>query len=244
MVNRIVANKRLEGQMNVNIACSVPGCTWPVIGQCTGYKKTCQRFYCQEHSSDTLCADCAGRKTADEQTELIYQDYLATAKKVSQEFIPLSKYQIQHRQLIKPGVWCLVIGLFFLILTSVISSTPIPQSDVNIFNAFEILGILLISWPVLVFLLYSVDWVIWQNAEKQRKLTEKIDDIDKVKPGFKQFWIAWVKQRKEEQAEKNKKALLAVLTVAAVIAAGAAAAASSESDYERTRRAVRDELKK
>jgi hypothetical protein len=68
-----------------NIACSFPNCTNPVIGQCTGYKKACGKYYCREHSTDTLCSDCASLKLAEDQAQEILEDYLHTAEKIEQE---------------------------------------------------------------------------------------------------------------------------------------------------------------
>ena len=67
--------------MYPNIACSVSGCTNPVIGQCPGYKGGCGRYYCATHGSNGLCADCARRKLEDE----IYEDYLQTAERLRRE---------------------------------------------------------------------------------------------------------------------------------------------------------------
>ena len=64
--------------MYSNIACSVPGCTSPVIGQCPGYKGGCGRYYCAAHSTDGLCADCTRRKSEDD----IYDDYVHTAEQL------------------------------------------------------------------------------------------------------------------------------------------------------------------
>lgn len=68
--------------MNPNISCSFPGCTNPVIGQCTGYQGSCGRFYCAIHSSATLCYEHAEQKRTDEIAEKIYNDYLETASEI------------------------------------------------------------------------------------------------------------------------------------------------------------------
>jgi len=71
--------------MYPNIACSVSGCTNPVIGQCPGYKGSCGRYYCATHSADRLCADCARRKMEDEIAQRTYEDYLQTAERLQRE---------------------------------------------------------------------------------------------------------------------------------------------------------------
>jgi hypothetical protein len=69
----------------MNIACAVPGCDNPVIGQCPSYKGPCGRYYCREHSTDGLCVACATGKTNEGEVEGTYQDYLATAKHLNSE---------------------------------------------------------------------------------------------------------------------------------------------------------------
>src|SRR5438045_688561 len=64
------------------MACSVAGCKEPVIGQCAGYKESCGRFYCAEHSAGKLCAECAERLAKDEAAQRLYDDYLQTAKEL------------------------------------------------------------------------------------------------------------------------------------------------------------------
>jgi len=235
--------------MSVNIACSVSECTNPVIGQCTGYKRNCGRYYCREHSQDTLCADCASQKAADEHAVLVYQEYLALAEKVSKEPIQIPKFQFQAKNLVKVGCGSFVIGtilLMFLILVGTIVgkiSQQIPQGIIVLYALAILVAFTLISWPIGVIpLVWLIQYQDWTTKERQKRISARINQIEQEKPGFTQFWNAWVKQRQEEQAEKNKQALMGALAVAGVIAAAAIGAALSESDYDRTRRAVRDEL--
>ncbi|MBC7265099.1 MAG: hypothetical protein H5T64_12200 [Chloroflexi bacterium] len=71
--------------MYPNIACSVSGCTDPVIGQCPGYKGSCGRYYCATHSAEKLCADCARQKLEDEIAQRTYEDYLQTAERLRRD---------------------------------------------------------------------------------------------------------------------------------------------------------------
>ncbi len=71
--------------MNLNISCSSPGCTNPVIGQCIGYKGSCGRYYCAPHTSERLCADCAKQKLQDEIAAKTYRDYLKVSEQVDYE---------------------------------------------------------------------------------------------------------------------------------------------------------------
>jgi pilus assembly protein TadC len=235
--------------MSINIACSTIGCLNPVIGQCTGYKKTCGKYYCHEHSSDTLCANCAKQKTEDEHAELVYQEYLVLAEKVSQEPDPEFKFQDKKRvkrviRLLSTGTILLVVLIIAGIVVGNIAQ-EISQGLKTFYSALIIVALILIGLPILDFLEFYSSRKNWIEKEKQIRISKKVRDIDAEKQGFAEFWDTWVKQRKEEEAEKKKQALIRVLTVAGAIAAiglAAAASTSSESEYDRTRRAVRDEL--
>jgi hypothetical protein len=89
--NRSSKGRSRDIQRSTNTACYVSGCTNHVIGQCTGYPKSCGRFYCREHSSeqqshlqrsienkrvnvDTLCSECAKRKLTDTGYEKLLED--------------------------------------------------------------------------------------------------------------------------------------------------------------------------
>jgi hypothetical protein len=249
--------------MSVNIACSAPNCANSVIGQCTGYQKTCGKYYCREHSSDTLCFDCSSQKAADENAELVYKEYLSLADKLTKESIPIPKFQFQAKNLLKVGGWSLAIGSVFLlglifigILVNIIN-LEIPQAltalyMLAVFGTFALAG-----WPVGVI---PVVWLIqnndWKTKERQKALSVKINQIERGKPGFTQFWNAWVKQRNEEQAKRNREALMGALAVAGAITVGVIGAAvnssiedskRAEAEYQarqNVEQAVGDELRR
>jgi hypothetical protein len=239
--------------MSVNIACSTLGCTNSVIGQCTGYKKACGRYYCHEHSSSTLCGDCAKQKMADEyaeleqrQAELVYQEYLALAEKVNRETIPFSQdFKLKNKNLMKKGIGVVLIGVvLFVVMGMTTESNSINDSNKAIIGVLGLTGLGLIVLPfIIVPLQTNANMVEWNRNVKQKRISKKISEIEKEKPGFTQFWNTWKKQRQNEQAAMNRQALMGVLAVDGVIAAVAiGTAASGESDYDRTRRAVRDEM--
>jgi len=231
----------------VNIACSAPDCHNPVIGQCTGYKKTCGKYYCREHSTDTLCFDCSSEKAAEEHAEVVYKEYLALAEKVLKDPISIPKFQFQGKKLLKISGCSLAIGgvMFFLLIILII--VGIVWNDLQaLIWVLLILGALalaLIGWPFgIVPLIWLTQYQEWTDKERHKVISARIKAIEQEKQGFTQFWNAWVKQRREERAEKNRQALMGVLAVVGAIAAGAVAAGLSESEYDRTRRAVRDEM--
>ncbi len=234
--------------MSINIACSAPDCTNPVIGQCTGYKKTCGKYYCREHSTDTLCFDCSNQKAADEEAEKIYNEYLALAEKVSKESIPgpvpvftLQEFLENHKTLARNGGISSAIGiaLFILALITRTSNGLPPIGDGEVFSVL----VWFVGVPVFIAILkWNSDTSKLIEAQRERASFELVSKIEIEKKGFSEFWTAWLQQRKEEKTEKSKQALMGVLAVVGAIAVGAIASSLSESEYDRTRRAVRDEM--
>lgn len=51
--------------MSVQVSCPVFRCPKTSISQCTGYRRACERHYCQTHSEGTLCDRCASIKQED-----------------------------------------------------------------------------------------------------------------------------------------------------------------------------------
>ncbi|MDI6694297.1 MAG: hypothetical protein QME21_04565 [Anaerolineales bacterium] len=217
--------------MSVNIACSAPGCTNPVIGQCTGYEKACGKYYCREHSIDTLCIECANRKSADEQAEKIYQEYLNAAEKIEQESLSVFNGKVVYKKGVKIfALLGLIVGIFVVLITA-------PPNEVGILLLQEVFGGPIqgiIIWSLCFPLVWIVGVVvrsIWLGTQGHQKAVQ----VDKSMPGFLKFYEAW-------RSEKRKEKLMGVLATAGTIAAIAIAAGVSETDYDRTRRAVRDEL--
>ncbi len=155
-----------------NIACSAPDCHNPVIGQCTGYKKTCGKYYCREHSTGTLCFDCSNEKAAEEHAEAVYKEYLGLAENISKN-IRIPQFHFQGNLLRFSG-WSIVIGgvsLFFLLIIGVIvwnTNWEVPEI-LSLPYALAILGALAIAgWP---FGIVPLAWLSqnqdWNNKERQ-----------------------------------------------------------------------------
>ena len=81
------------------VACHYPGCTQPVIGQCSGYKDSCLRYYCAKHSVEAYCSVCVNKLSHDAAVEAVYRDYLNEAKKVDKASLGLG------------GQWFFLLGL-------------------------------------------------------------------------------------------------------------------------------------
>lgn len=48
--------------MTAEFSCPVFRCPGTAVAQCTGYRRTCDRYYCQTHNQGTLCERCAHLK--------------------------------------------------------------------------------------------------------------------------------------------------------------------------------------
>jgi len=214
--------------MSINIACSTLDCTNPVIGQCTGYKKACGKYYCRAHSMDTLCGECASRKSADDKAQAVYEDYVHTAEQMEHD---KTGSTFVNWEAIKGWVISLVISIFILIISP---AMPISNHGFNETNAGTVIG-------GLMFALSLFGLIVKTNKLTSDREKITTTEIEKTKPGFLEFYSCW-------KSKKNKEQLMAVLTVVGAIAviglaaAATAASAASESDYDRTRRAVRDEM--
>jgi hypothetical protein len=230
--------------MSINVACSVPRCTNPVIGQCTGYKKNCGRYYCHEHSSDTLCAECTSRKITDEQAQAVLQDYLHTSEELEKEALSVFNGKTTWQKGLKVVAIIGLIGgpIIFPIfeLSNSYGGTPSFWEILSMIGAGFFIGPLYgaLGWTIYVFPFVWIWGVVKRGTWHRTKGINRAKEIDSSKQGFYEFYTTW---RKEKSKEKLKN----VLVVAGVIAAiglAAAASATSESDYDRTRRAVRDEM--
>ena len=220
--------------MSVNIACSAPDCTNPVIGQCQGYKKACGRYYCRDHSVDALCTDCANRKAVDD----LYQDYLSTADGLEHE----ARSTITYKSLWIKGVKiAAIIGFFGGPIVFPLEMYPQNfASGIGFFFLGFIVGpafmAALFIHPLTLLIILIVRTSKRGNWHKTIGI-ERAKKIDATKPGFFEFYAAW-------RQEKRKEELTKVLSIAGALAVTGLAVAASESDYDRTRRAVRDELRR
>lgn len=188
----------------MNVKCFVSMCNNPVIGQCSGYKDSCGRFYCSTHSIGTLCADCAKRKAEDDRLraeeealrakqaaeeaalQAIFEDYLQTAKQLFGK---------------RRSIAIILTVVLFLLGCWMLSGK----------NELGIIPFIL--WFIMA---------IGLNIEMQ----SQVKKIDNEKPGFKDFFKAW---RKEKAKAENTAFFGALLG-----AAGVAAAAYTQYQRQRT----------
>lgn len=207
--------------MTSNVACSTPGCTNPVVGQCGGYKCNCGRFYCAEHSSGRLCPECAARKARDAEVQSILVEYKQKAESLGSK-----------------GMSCVgcgtVSGLAFMVssIPFGLAATVFWDRHNRTTNAF------LHSLPPLIFVLSFVAVVAFFIYLESKKVAA-INEYDKTHPGFKQFYDAW-------SSEEDKEDLSKIIAVTAAIGAvgNAANTAYKDHKHERTRQEVEEAARK
>jgi hypothetical protein len=205
--------------MSGNVACSFPNCTNPVIGQCTGYKGDCRKYYCATHSTDNLCYSCASKKLAEENEALAKQEYLKIIGGMKNQARSIGWNIFWGRKETKWGIGVvLFMGLLGLIF------------GVNNNTGTLFLG--LGGFGIVVGIL-----ILFSEIGKQENILAT--NIDQQKNGFLSFFTAW----KKEQQRKTWSAIGAVVGfIFIIILAGLASEAKNSSEDARIRRAVDDEL--
>lgn len=194
--------------MNVN--CAYPGCTNPIIGQCGGYKGSCGRYYCVSHSTGNLCKECAERKRADDNAVQWHQESL-------QAIADLRK---------SSASWALTKEVLLIGLASIIFYVGglLMQNAYDLGHPWTQIGLFLTMAGIIIFIIALI--VYWIRFS--RRSTLLAESIDKVKPGFLEFYRAW-------QAERRKQTIKFVGTIVffVFILLLAAAGSSDEKDKDR-----------
>ena len=204
----------MKKAMHTGIRCAVAGCANPVIGQCTGYQGSCGRFYCAQHSVGTLCADCAGRKAADERALAIQQDYVETAQRVEREARALA--------LKSPGFIWLVIGSVALLMIS-----PLLGDPSRILGSASIIGLSIAG--------------VWYGVKQRQFTSQLVEQVNRTKPEFSGFYAEWL-AAKNKQALVDR--LTVVATLVGIVFAFIAKEEQRSADDARLRDAVDDELRR
>jgi hypothetical protein len=208
-----------EQKMFANIACSYSNCTNPVVGQCTGYKGDCQKYYCATHSTDTLCHSCASKKLTEENEALAKQEYLKIIGGLRKGARSIA-WKIFWRR--NETQWGIGVILFLGLLGLIIG----VNNDTGTF--FLGLG----GFGVAIGIL-----TLFSEIGKQEKTLAT--GIDQQKNGFLNFFTAW----KIEQQKKTWSAIGAVVGfIFIIILAGLVSEANKSSEDTRIRKAIDEEL--
>ncbi|MGE5674765.1 MAG: hypothetical protein ACM3XM_12990 [Mycobacterium leprae] len=146
------------------VACAVPGCTEPVIGQCPGFDAGCGRFYCAVHDAEYLCPDCARRRMA----AALYKRYMKACAQAS---------PLWERWLFAVAGAPLVLGVGLLAATGVAAldtaSGPASLPGMAAFGA-------------------AVAAAIFGLAALQAtRVRHRVDRLAMSLPGFAEFYKAW-----------------------------------------------------
>ncbi len=218
--------------MTLNVACAVSGCTNPIIGQCTGYKGSCGRYYCATHSSGTLCADCANRKAEEERLQQVYEDYLRTAEKLRKDVSSFTE---------RGGV-----GLLSLVAFALPIGLGVGINNLLLLSHTRFDPVIIVCpMTIVVFILpYGILFYYYYRVLPKRAKA-RAAEMDKTKPGFLQFYSTWLSNKHKEELVLGLKigGAIAGAVIAGTIAAAADSAARSREE-ERVRNAVDDELRR
>ena len=170
--------------MNTGISC-FKQCGASVIGQCRGYGDQCGQFYCNEHSADKLCIDCA-RKLL---------DAVALAE-TQQLYIHLAEetYKIDPTKASGCALTCF--GLFTVILIGIVYiGFTIPMygamDDLNKRATYGAIAFLILIGILTLFL-----------PDAQKRHVARVSLLDSKNPGFTSFYQEF-KKAKKQQANEN-----------------------------------------
>ena len=192
----------------MNIACSFPNCTNPVIGQCTGYKGECRKYYCSAHSTENLCYKCASKKLAEENAAFANQEFLKMIGGMRREARSIAWKNFWERNETRWGIWII---LFLGLIGFIIAENY--NGDVGTF----IMGMggfgLIIGIVALLIEIGKQENILATGIEQQKN-------------GFLKFFSEW----KIEQQKKTLKAIGAVFLFVFVIMIAAMASGSKNKD--------------
>jgi hypothetical protein len=144
-----------------NIACFVPGCRNPVIGQCVGYKESCGHFYCVMHSAGKRCAECALQLENDEMAKRLNEEYTQLSKELHKEVTDDAK----------------LIGCGYLIVWIAISLAIVTTPGGG---TSSLLGFVLIGGYVLCLIIGLVLRIHTKRLEKARLARSMLKDQDSL----------------------------------------------------------------
>ena len=192
----------------MNIACSFPNCTNPVIGQCTGYKGECRKYYCSTHSTDNLCHQCASKKLAEENEILAQQEFLKMIGGMRSKARSIAWKNFWERNEAKLGIWIILLLCFVGFIVIEYYNSDIGASIAGTGGFGLLFGIILLLTEI----------------SKQENILAT--DIDKQKQGFLKFFSDW----KIEQQKKTLKAIGAVFLFVFVIILAVAGSGSKNKD--------------
>lgn len=191
----------------INIACHTPNCSNPIIGQCSGYNRTCGLYFCATHTGDRLCSECYFQKRVEEENTKIYNDYLLTAEKIG------------------TGNGCGLYMFSFTIFTLFVIVGAILEPNKNPIPGSGNSGFIVMAIFSTIGIIVGIAILFKAGASARKKVVA----MDKIKPGFEDFHNRWSKLKDKEEL---KTALGIGFLVGGTVVGMAAAAAQSNRDAE------------
>jgi hypothetical protein len=211
--------------MVANVSCASPGCLNPVIGQCTGYKIHCQRFYCQQHSVGKLCGLCGSQKKADDDAVQLEIDYTNLIKGIQQE----AKDAYNGKKMFLKGLKITaIIGFFAGPIAAIFAPKGTDLFQLIIAAPIDFIMIYLLGGSILG---KPILWLLRENWMNKNSF-KRAEEINKSHPGFLGYFQNWHTTLVNERKQTAKETVVALGTFAAAIAV-AAAISVAEDEKER-----------
>ena len=148
-----------------------------------------------------LCADCVNRKSEDDHAQVVYKDYVNTAKQLEREI----SSTFHAWKVIKGWVIAFLIsGFAFQIFYAVAPINKYRSKDLNA-------GMVIVSLIIVVSAYgIPITWVSKRNKWIREHEEIRAAEIEKPKSGFQEFYVTWKKEKSKEQlmtalAPENKR---------------------------------------
>src|SRR5665648_780958 len=131
-----------------------------------------------------LCADCVNRKSEDDRAQVVYKDYVNTAKQLEREI----SSTFHAWKVIKGWVIAFLIsGFAFQISYAVAPINKYRSKDLNA-------GMVIVSLIIVVSAYgIPITWVSKRNKWIREHEEIRAVEIEKPKHGFQEFYVNWKK---------------------------------------------------
>lgn len=211
-----------------SVACYFPGCSAPVIGQCSGYSESCGHFYCAHHSNGKLCEECHLEMERESESQRIYEDYVRAVKEVDRKAI-----ETNGRFVLRFVFWVVllaVVGSVVLYALGIVDQLTVDARRFYEIRLEAVVGTVAFFSAIGGYFVSLIVSSLIGASQRQRWITE----MDAKKAYFAEFYEEYKKEKRRQYMRT------ALMITAGVVAGGLAESA----DNARIRRAVDDELKR
>ena len=154
--------------MSAHVSCPVFGCPKTSVAQCTGYRRACDRLYCQTHTKGTLCDRCTNLKQ--EAMKAGYREMLKSLERRA------------YTESLTAGIIALC-SFSLLLLISAIACAYLQKSDQSYLPIF----VISLAGAILGFI-GTLTWYLMKAREYMR--AESVE-LDLTHPGFYDYYQQW-----------------------------------------------------